>query len=497
MGARQGRSGLVSLLLAAGLLVPAGSALAAQKPYAPVGRGGPSLTVPAAKLRAALRCSSGVSNASRNPILMVPGTSLDPKSNYSWNYERAFRAKGWPYCTVKLPFHTQGDIQVAGEYIVYALRTMHARAGRRVDILGFSQGGMLPRWAFRWWPDTRRLVGDHVALDPSNHGTVFANAFCQGTCSPAGWQQRAGAVFIAALNSRAETFRGIDYTVIFSRHDEVVVPNTDDNGSSALHTGSGRIANILVQDICPNDSSEHLAMGSYDAVGYALAVDAFTHSGTASQARIPATVCAQPFHEGVNGSTFAADYAAYVQAIGDAQSDTPKPAAEPALRCYVFASCPFAARHRGCLARRSPIGPRNIGRVRLRLTRNQLRRRLPEARRRKAYLYRWCVKRSRGSVTAVFSRRSPRGDSRLVVTTARGHRMRRVGRGVSTRRLLRRFPHARRLTEKIYRAGPHSRRLFGIRRGRVRFVAVADRRLIRNRRSLRRYLMRAGFRFTG
>lgn len=43
---------------------------------------------------------------------------------------------------------------------------------------------------------------------------------------------------------------------------------------------------------------------------------------------------------------------------------------------------------------------------------------------------------------------------------------------------------------------PRSPRLFGIRRGRVRFIAVADRRLLRpgKRRALRRYLAYAGLR---
>src|SRR5438309_2044305 len=82
----------------------------------------------------------------RRPVLLVPGTNLDPSSNYSWNYERAFAALHWPYCTVTLPYHTMGDVQVAGEYVVYALRTVAARAGRSVDVLGYSQGGMLPRW---------------------------------------------------------------------------------------------------------------------------------------------------------------------------------------------------------------------------------------------------------------------------------------------------------------------------------------------------------------
>jgi hypothetical protein len=63
---------------------------------------------------------------------------------------------------------------------------------------------------------------------------------------------------------------------------------------------------------------------------------------------------------------------------------------------------------------------------------------------------------------------------------------------VSTLRLRRRFPRERRLGRGLFRAGPRSRRIFGTRRGRVRFVAVAERRLLRNRRTLRRYLRRAG-----
>jgi hypothetical protein len=295
--------------------------------------------VSASALRDSLSCTPGVARSGRNPILLVPGTNLDPGPNYSWNYERAFQAMHWPYCAVTLPFHTMGDIQVAGEYMVNALRTMARTSGRRVDVLGYSQGGMLPRWALRFWPDTRSLVGDLVALDPSNHGTLDADAVCQGSCSPADWQQASDAHFESALNSGVETFAGINYTVVFSRTDEVVFPNLDASGSSSLHTGGGRIANIAVQDICPNDSSEHLAMGSYDAVAYALAVDAFTHPGTADPARVGPAVCAQPFQPGVNPATFPSDYAAYLSAIGQAQQEAPTVSAEPPLECYVFEAC--------------------------------------------------------------------------------------------------------------------------------------------------------------
>jgi hypothetical protein len=348
------------VLLALLSLAPCGPASAAGSPYAPLDRPGPPLSVPAAALAASLHCTSTVTKAAREPILLVPGTNLDPSSNFSWNYERAFAALHWPYCTVTLPFHTMGDVQVAGEYVVSALRTMAARSGRKVEVLGYSQGGMLPRWALRWWPDTRSLVDDVVGLDPSNHGTLDAQALCHADCPPAYWQQASGSHYDDALNSRTETFAGIDYTVVFSHTDEIVVPNTDASGSSSLHTGAGRIANIAVQDICPADPSEHLAMGSYDAVGYALAVDAFTHPGTASAARVPASVCTQPFQPGVDPTTFPTDYAAYLAAIGQAAAQSPQVSAEPALRCYVWATPQASCRRtpRPTAAHRSPAESR-------------------------------------------------------------------------------------------------------------------------------------------
>jgi triacylglycerol esterase/lipase EstA (alpha/beta hydrolase family) len=337
---------VVLSLGAAVLWLGAAGAAAATNPYAPLNRPGPRLSVPATALKTALSCTPGVARATRNPILLVPGTTLDPQPNFSWNYERAFSGMHWPYCTVTLPYHAMGDIQVAGEYVVYALRAIAATATRRVDVLGYSQGGMLPRWALRFWPDTRTLVRAVVALDPSNHGTLDAQLACHSSCPPAFWQQATGSHFGGALNSRAETFAGINYTVVYSRADEVVVPNLDAAGSSSLHTGRGRIANIAVQQICPSDGSDHLAMGTYDAVGYALGVDAFTHPGPADPGRISPAVCAQPFQPGVDPITFPADHAAFLAAIAQGTAQSPQTASEPPLRCYVFTACKAQAKHR-------------------------------------------------------------------------------------------------------------------------------------------------------
>jgi hypothetical protein len=143
-----------------------------------------------------------------------------------------------------------------------------------------------------------------------------------------------------------------------------------------------------------------------------------------------------------------------------------------------------------CLSRRSPIGPRNIGRIRLGRTRRQLLRLPVRPVRRTRSAYSYCVKRSTGRVTAVFSRR---GRAVLAATTARVHGNRGVRPGGSARLLRRAYPRRRGLGRGLFLANRHSPRLIGVRRGRVRFIAVADRGLLRpaKRRALRRYLARA------
>lgn len=323
---------------------PAGAAVA----YAPLNRPGPALTVPAATLAAALRCSGDLAHATVEPVLLNPATGVTPDQNYSWNYERAFTAQRRPWCAVTMPGRTLDDIQVAGEYLVYAIRHMYRVAHRRIAVLGHSQGGMSMRWALRFWPDTRTMVDDVIGMAGSNHGST-AVGFCRPgvtRCPAAVWQQAAGARFIAALNSYAETFAGVSYTEIFSHTDEVVTPNsTDATSSSALHTGAGAITNVATQDICPLDVDEHLTVGTIDPVTYALVMDALTHAGPALPSRINRSVCLRLYQPGVDpldAGTYLQTLAAApgllaVQTPGINVVGVPEFAAEPALRCYVFA----------------------------------------------------------------------------------------------------------------------------------------------------------------
>ncbi len=307
--------------------------------FAPLDRPGPALSVPRAALDASLRCVGDLATGPHEPVLLVPGTGVDPQE-FSWNWMRSLQARGWSFCAVTLPEHSTGDIQIAGEYVVHAVRTMHARsAGRKVQIVGHSQGGMLSRWSLRFWPDLRPMVDDLAGMAPSQHGTVVAAPTCVPDCSPSVWQQRDVSAFNQALNSGAETFAGISYTNVYTHTDEIVVPNADDTGSSSLHTGAGRITNVAIQDVCPDDLTEHLGIGTYDNTAYQLILDALTHPGPAVPSRVPVTACTPLLQPGVNPATFAPDYAGTLALLASNLAAVPHTTKEPTLACYTQLVC--------------------------------------------------------------------------------------------------------------------------------------------------------------
>lgn len=305
--------------------------------FAPVDKPGPALTVAKDSLDSAVQCTGNVDSASRDVALFVPGTTLTPRDNYSWNWFPAMDELGRPYCSVTLPNHAMTDAQVSAEYVVNAIRKVHALSGDQVDVIGHSQGGTEPRFALRFWPDLRPMVDDYIAFAATNHGSVVVNAMCVPGCSESLWQQNANSRYTQAMNSYQETFPGISYTQIYTRTDEFVQPNLDDNGTTALHGGGGDITNVALQDVCPTDlASEHLAVGTYDPVAYALAMDALDHPGPAQPSRINPNVCGRLLMPGVDPVRFPAQYAALVSGIGKQLALFPKTAAEPALKPYTL-----------------------------------------------------------------------------------------------------------------------------------------------------------------
>jgi triacylglycerol lipase len=257
--------------------------------------GDPPLSVSERLLADALRCPASFSHRNHQPVLLVHGTFTNPEENWSWNYGTALPAAGYDVCTVRLPARATGDIQVASEYVVYAVRRIVERSGSKVDVLGHSQGGLEPRWALRWWPSLRIQVDDLVTLGAPHHGTVVADS---ATLSPVGappaaWQMRTTARFVAALNTVDETPGAVSYTSIYTLTDELVQPVVP-TATAALAGGR----NLLVQDLCPGHLVDHVGL-AYDAAAHDMVIDAFTHSGPADPARFDRSTCLQVAFDGV------------------------------------------------------------------------------------------------------------------------------------------------------------------------------------------------------
>ncbi|MDQ2649321.1 MAG: lipase [Actinomycetota bacterium] len=308
--------------------------------FAPVDQPGPALQVPTGVLDAALDCPAPLSEATREVVLMIPGTTVDPDIAFSWNYMRALDAEGIPFCSVTLPAHTDGDIQIAAEYVVHAIRTIHAGTGKRVILFGWSQGAStLPRWALRWWPDVRPMTASLVGLAPlNNRGSIVGTGPCfLGSCFPAAWQQSVGSAFMAALNSGPQTFDEIAYTAIHSRLDEVVTPNAD--LALGLLPEGPNVLNVAIQDVCATDLTEHLTIIA-SPTAYAIALDAFNHPG--EPADLARVTIPQPCLAGTMPHVSPLALLAYEVSLAAAvpiRLASDHVDREPPLACYVTSSC--------------------------------------------------------------------------------------------------------------------------------------------------------------
>lgn len=323
--------GLVALVALAAMGKPAAAGGGADD-FAPLDAPGPALVAAPAQLAAALDCPS--LGPGDRAVLLLPGTTLDPETNFSWNYVPALTSAGFSVCTVALVDRGMGDIQDSAERVVHAIRTMHAATGAPVQIIGYSQGGQVPRFALRFWPDVRPLVDDLISLSAPNNGALPADGLCVVACAASIWQQRMAADYIAALNSRTTSYPGVDITSVYTRLDEVAAPNL--NGESSVLAGA---TNIALQDLCPLNLAEHIQIGTTDPVAYALALDALSHPGPADPGRVPGSVCTELLLPGVDPLEVVQRQATLATIVAGSLVEAPLLTAEPPLRCYVTATC--------------------------------------------------------------------------------------------------------------------------------------------------------------
>ena len=211
------------------------------------------------------------------PVILVHGTFADMAD--SWQALSPLLADNG-YCVYAFNYGSSngsGEVgvygtgsipQSASELGSFIDRVLAATGKTKVDLVGHSQGGMMPRYYLRFDGGAAK-VHTLVGLAPSNHGTTVNGLFTLAGFFPGATgffglcqaceEQAAGSAFLTNLNAGSETVTGVSYTVIESENDEVVTPYT-----SAFLTGR-KVTNIDLQKQCVLDQGEHLSM-PYDHI---------------------------------------------------------------------------------------------------------------------------------------------------------------------------------------------------------------------------------------
>ncbi|MFI5632751.1 esterase/lipase family protein [Streptomyces sp. NPDC051664] len=219
------------------------------------------------------------SAAHPRPVVLVHGTFGNSVDN--WLVLAPYLV-GRGYCVYSLDygqlpgvpfFNGLGPIdKSAGQLATFVDQVLAATGAPKADIVGHSQGGMMPNYYLKFLSGAAK-VNALIGLAPDNHGTTLLgltnllpyfpgaedllNAHTPGLAD-----QMAGSPFITKLNAGGDTVPGVRYTVIATRYDEVVTPYR------TQYLNGPNVRNVLLQDLCPVDLSEHVAIGTVDLIAY-------------------------------------------------------------------------------------------------------------------------------------------------------------------------------------------------------------------------------------
>ncbi|MQY03652.1 esterase/lipase family protein [Actinomadura macrotermitis] len=276
------RRGLAAAALAACAAVAVNPAPAAAQTTYPVGDLGTSVwnfffspdAVPGANVWS---CKPSAEHP--NPVVIVHGTTSNFGAGgamiaptlanagycvYGFNYGETRSTLGHIYGL--------GDIaRSARTMSAFVDRVLAATGAAKVDVVGGSQGGMMPNYYIKRLGGAAK-VRTMIGLGPTNHGTTlgglvslgrtlnvlgFVNGVYEFLGSPAHVQQEEGSDFQNALFADGDTVPGVRYLTIVTSHDTTVTPLSN----AYLHGGDS--TNVLLQDLCPDDPVSHSGM-SFD-----------------------------------------------------------------------------------------------------------------------------------------------------------------------------------------------------------------------------------------
>ncbi|ANH90810.1 lipase [Streptomyces sp. SAT1] len=263
--------------------------------------------VPAAAAHASGAPSSGwndygckPSSAHPRPVVLVHGTFGNSVDNWL-GLAPYLTARG--YCVFSLDYGQLPGVPVfnglgpidrsAGQLSAYVDKVLASTGAAKADLVGHSQGGMMPRYYLKFLGGAAK-VNALVGIAPDSHGTTLSGLtnllpYFPGAkdlisaATPGLADQIAGSPFVTRLNEGGDTVPGVHYTVIATKYDEVATP------WRTQYLSGSDVRNVLLQDLCPLDLSEHVAIGTVDRIAFHEVANAL------DPAHATATTCASVF----------------------------------------------------------------------------------------------------------------------------------------------------------------------------------------------------------
>jgi triacylglycerol lipase len=222
-----------------------------------------------------------------DPVVLVHGLGATMAEN--WATMSPLLADNG-YCVFALTYGLDsGEVYVGGlqametssrQLAAFVNRVLSATGASKIDLVGHSEGTVMPQYYLKFLGGATK-VNRYVAIDALYQGTTldgvgslltpFETLFPSGAApvesavaSLCGSCQEflQGSPFLQHLYADGVyAVPGIEYTAIVTRYDELVTPYT----SGELHAANA--TNIVLQDQCPVDFSDHVATAFDPVVG--------------------------------------------------------------------------------------------------------------------------------------------------------------------------------------------------------------------------------------
>ncbi|KAK3828219.1 MAG: triacylglycerol lipase [Benniella sp.] len=215
------------------------------------------------------------SQAHPKPLILIHGLIANEWDNWLYMAPR-FKAKG--YCVYALTYGSLPGIPLlagldsmetgAAQLSTFVDKVLASTNTTKVDFVGHSQGSLMPRYYLKFLGGAAK-VDKFGAFGTIAYGTdllgLIPLATSLGLYDPikkildpvckSCFQFLIGSDFLNKLNAGGDTVPGVQYKFIVSKYDEIVTPYT--NGK--LKDVNPKATNVVLQDLCSVDLSEHAA----------------------------------------------------------------------------------------------------------------------------------------------------------------------------------------------------------------------------------------------